>query len=129
MERGVKHDSVLSHNLFLIVMEFLLKQLKEGSHGLSVSEIYSGAAIHADDRRTTAASMDSTSNRYMLDDIISSLIFTSLAIVDVFSIYRYCSSKLWDVALGCGVQGTCGLQHSSVVERTRTFDVIPVVTR
>ena len=58
IERGVKQGSVLSPTLFLIVMDQLLKQLKENNYGLSVCQTYAGAAIYADDLRTTAASTD-----------------------------------------------------------------------
>ena len=58
VERGVKQGSVLSPTLFLIVMDQLLKQLKEKKCGLSVCQTYAGAAIHADDLRTSAASIE-----------------------------------------------------------------------
>ena len=58
VERGVKQGSVLSPTLYLIVMDQLLKQLKEKNYGLSVCQTYAGAAIHAEDLRTTAASSD-----------------------------------------------------------------------
>ena len=63
VERGVKQSSVLSPTLFLTVMDRLLKQLKEEKHGLSVCQTYAGAAIHADDLRTTAASKDTVSKQ------------------------------------------------------------------
>ncbi len=58
VERGVKQGSVLSPTLFLIVMDSLLKQMKANNCGLSVCGTYAGAAIHADDLRTAAASKD-----------------------------------------------------------------------
>ena len=58
VERGVKQGLVLSPTLFLIVMDQLLKQLKEKKCGLSVCQTYAGAAIHADDLRTSAASKE-----------------------------------------------------------------------
>lgn len=58
--RGVKQGSVLSPTLFLIVMDVLLKRMKESKCGLSVRGTYTGAAIHADDLRTTASSIEST---------------------------------------------------------------------
>ena len=48
VERGVKQGSVP----FLIVMDTLPKQLRE-KLGLSTCHTYTGAAIHADDLRTT----------------------------------------------------------------------------
>ena len=63
VERGVKQGSVLFPTLFLTVMDRLLKQLKEEKHGLSVCQTYAGAAIHADDLRTTAASKDTVSKQ------------------------------------------------------------------
>ena len=58
VQRGVKQGSVLSPTLFLFVMDDLLKQLREEKHGLSVCRTYIGAAVHADDLRTTAASKE-----------------------------------------------------------------------
>ena len=58
VERGVKQGSLLSPTLFLIVMDQLLKQLRDKKHGLSVCNTYAGAAIHADDLRTTAPSKE-----------------------------------------------------------------------
>ena len=54
----MKQGSVLSPTLFLFVMDDLLKQLREEKHGLSVCCTYIGAAVHADDLRTTAASKE-----------------------------------------------------------------------
>ena len=61
--RGVKQGSVLSPTLFLIVMDQLLKQLREKKHGLSVCQTYAGAAIHADDLRTTPESKEAVSHQ------------------------------------------------------------------
>ena len=58
VERGVKQGSVLSPTLFLIVMDQLPKQLREKKYGLSVCQTFAGAAIHADELRTTASSKD-----------------------------------------------------------------------
>ena len=55
VERGVKQDSVLSSTLFLVVMDQLLKQMRESNHGLSLCSTYAGAAIHADDLCTVTA--------------------------------------------------------------------------
>ena len=54
---------MLSPTLFLIVMDQLLKQLREKKHGLSVCQTYAGAAIHADDLRTTAESKEAVSHQ------------------------------------------------------------------
>ena len=59
----VKQGSVLSLTLFLIVMDVLLKQMRESSCGLSIRGTYMGAAIHADNLRTAAPSMESTASQ------------------------------------------------------------------
>ena len=66
---GVKQDSVLSPTLFLIVMDLLLRRMRESEYGLYVRGTYMGGAIHADDLRTTAASSDSVSRQ---DEVINS---------------------------------------------------------
>ena len=60
---GVKQGSVLSPTLFLIVMDQLLKQLREKKYGLSVCQTFAGVAIHTDDLRTTALSKDIMSHQ------------------------------------------------------------------
>ena len=69
ISRGVKQGSVLSPTLFLIVMDFLLRRMRESQYGLYVRGTYMGGAIHADDLRTTAASSDSVSRQ---DEVINS---------------------------------------------------------
>ena len=54
--RGVKQGSVLSPILFLIVVDSLLRSLKDKNAGLSVLGSFVGGAAHADDLRTTAPS-------------------------------------------------------------------------
>ena len=61
--------SVLSLTLFITVMDLLLQHLRERSCGLSVRGTYMGAAIHADDLCTSAASMDCV---YQQDNVIKS---------------------------------------------------------
>ena len=56
--RGVKQGSVLFPSLFLTVMDSLLKRRMERNVGSSIRGVYIGAAIHADDLRTTAATRD-----------------------------------------------------------------------
>ena len=60
VKRGVKQGSVLSPTLFLTVMDSLLKQ---ESYGLSVCGTYVGAAVHADDLRTSASSKDAVTKQ------------------------------------------------------------------
>ena len=72
ISRGVKQGSVLSPTLFLIVMDILLKRLRESGHGLHIRRTYMGGAIHTDDLRMTAASSDSVTEQ---DKVIKS--FTS----------------------------------------------------
>ena len=54
----MKQGSVLSPTIFLIVINQLVKQLRDKKHGLSVCNTYVGVAIHADDLRTTAPSKE-----------------------------------------------------------------------
>ena len=56
--RGIKHCFVLSPSLFLTVMDSLLKRMRERNVGSSIRGVYTGATIHADDLRTTAAIRD-----------------------------------------------------------------------
>ena len=60
---GVKQGSVLSPTLFLTVMDLLMKRLRESDCGLHVRGTYMGAAVHADDLRTTAASAEAVSQQ------------------------------------------------------------------
>ena len=53
VNRGVKQGSVLSPTLFLIVMDVLLQRMKSRNCGLSIRG-GAGAAVHADDLRTTS---------------------------------------------------------------------------
>ena len=63
ISRGVKQGSVLSPTLFLTVMDLLMKRLRESDCGLHVRGTYMGAAVHADDLRTTAASAEAVSQQ------------------------------------------------------------------
>ena len=63
ISRGVKQGSVLSPTLFLTVMDLLLKRLRESDCGLHVRGTYMGAAVHADDVRTTAPSAEGLSQQ------------------------------------------------------------------
>ena len=59
ISRGVKQGSVLSPILFLIVIDPLLKTLRDNNAGLSVYGTYIGGAAHADDLRTATATKNS----------------------------------------------------------------------
>ena len=63
ISRGVKQGSVLSPTLFLTVMDLLLKRLRESNCGLLVRGTYMGAAVHADDLRSMAASAEAISQQ------------------------------------------------------------------
>ena len=63
ISRGVKQGSVLSPTLFLIVIDVLLKRLRESNYGLAIRGTYMGAAIHADDLRTAAPSIESNASQ------------------------------------------------------------------
>ena len=56
ISRGVKQGSALSPLLFLIAIDPMLKNLKLEQAGLSICGNFVGAAAHADDLRTIAAS-------------------------------------------------------------------------
>ena len=59
ISRGVKQGSVLSPILFLVVIDPLLKTLRDNNAGLSVYGTYIGGAAHADDLRTATATKNS----------------------------------------------------------------------
>ena len=59
----MKQGSVLSPTLCLTVMDRLLKEMRAERHGLSISQTYIGAAIHADDLRTIAESREAVSKQ------------------------------------------------------------------
>ena len=63
VHRVVKQGSILSPTLFLTVMDRLLKEMRAECHGLSISQTYIGAAIHADDLRTIAESKEVVSKQ------------------------------------------------------------------
>lgn len=69
LSRGVTQGSVLPPTLFLTVMDLLLKQLCESMCGLIVRGTHLGAAVHTDDLRTTARSLDSVCKQ---DTVINS---------------------------------------------------------
>ncbi len=57
--RGVKQGSVLSPSLFLVIMNSLLQRMRRLNVGASLHGVFSGSAIHADDVRSIAPSIDS----------------------------------------------------------------------
>ena len=60
ISRGVKQGSVLSPELFLLVMNPLLRDLEASGVGLSLNGYYAGGFLHADhDTRTLATSEES----------------------------------------------------------------------
>ena len=61
--RCVKQGSVLSPILFLVVIDPLLKTLRDHNAGLSVYGTYIGGAAHADDLRTATATKNSTAQQ------------------------------------------------------------------
>ena len=63
ISRGVKQGSVLSPTLFLTVMDLLPNRLRESECGLHVRGTYMGAAVHADDLRSTTASAEAISQQ------------------------------------------------------------------
>ena len=64
---------MLSPTLFLIVMDLLLSKMRDSNIGLSVRGLHVGAAIHADDVRTTAASSgDLCDQSNIIDEFASS---------------------------------------------------------
>ena len=68
ISRGVKQGSVLSPTLFLVVMDKQMCLLRESNHGLCVRGTYMGAAIHADDLRTSASSTECVAQQ---DEVIN----------------------------------------------------------
>ena len=59
INRGVKQGSVLSPSLFLIVMNSLLKKMRNSNNGGSLHGTFVGIAIHADDVRSIAPNIQS----------------------------------------------------------------------
>ena len=57
--RGVKQGAVLSPSLFLVIMNSLLQRMRQLNIGDSLHGIFAGSAIHADDVRCIAPSVDS----------------------------------------------------------------------
>ena len=58
ISRGVKQGSVLSPTLLLVFIDKLTRFLRENSESLSVKGLYMGAALHADDLRISAPSIE-----------------------------------------------------------------------
>ena len=77
ISRGVKQGSVLSPTLFLVVMDKLTRFLRGSSEGLSVKGLYMGAALHADDLRISAPSIqclnrqDKTINQFTAESSLN----------------------------------------------------------
>ena len=59
INRGVKQGSVLSPSLFLIVMNSLLKKMRNSNNGGSLHGTFVGITIHADDVRSIAPNIQS----------------------------------------------------------------------
>ena len=59
IERGVRQGSVLSPCLFLLLIDSLLKRLKEENAGVNLEGIYVGSLAHADDIRSLACNPQS----------------------------------------------------------------------
>ena len=62
VNRGVKQGSVLSPALFLVVMNSLLKVMRSTNTGASLHGTFVGTAVHADDVRTIAPSIQSVNS-------------------------------------------------------------------
>ena len=59
INRGVKQGSVLSPSLFLIVMNSLLKKMRNSNKGGSLHGTFVGITVHADDVRSIAPNIQS----------------------------------------------------------------------
>ena len=64
ISRGVKQGSVLSPSLFLVVMNSLLQRMRSKHDGGSLHGIFAGTAVHADDVRSIAPSIQSVISQY-----------------------------------------------------------------
>ena len=51
-----------------IVINILLKSMRVSNCGLAIRGVYAGAAVHADDLRTTSASLDAISDHVKIID-------------------------------------------------------------
>ena len=60
ISRGVKQGSVLSPTLFLVIMNSLLQRMRSLNSGGSLHGFFAGSAVHADDLRSIALSIDSS---------------------------------------------------------------------
>ena len=63
LERGIRQGSVLSPSIFNLVIDPLLKKLKDRSLGLSINGLFLGAFAHADDIRTLATNHDDSAQQ------------------------------------------------------------------
>lgn len=59
ISRGVKQGSVLLPTLFLVIMNSLLQRMRSLNSGGSLHVFFVGSAVHADDVRSIAPSIDS----------------------------------------------------------------------
>ena len=57
LQRGVRHGSVLSPILFLILTDSLLADLAQANWRISIKGVYTGSFGHADDVRSVAADL------------------------------------------------------------------------
>ena len=64
ISRGVKQGSVLSPSFFLVVMNSLLQRMRSKHDGGSLHGIFAGTAVHADDVRSIAPSIQSIISQY-----------------------------------------------------------------
>ena len=64
ISRGVKQGSVLSPSLFLVVMNSLLQRMRSKHNGGFLHGIFAGTAVHADDVRSIALSIQSVISQY-----------------------------------------------------------------